>query len=101
MVGDKPHGKWQSILMRGDNITAVSLVRRFERSRERRAGLTMTLLSRMGSRNGFCGVMQGNIYFGRETTLADKIFGWETENVAEIETRLTRDEKLWARAEIN
>lgn len=97
IVGDKPSEEGQSILMRGDNVSAVSWVNRCGGSRDRRAGLLMRMLGRMEMQNQWCHVAKH--IPGRHNTLADGISRWDAEKVTENVRKLTRDEN-WTNQDI-
>jgi len=90
VVGEKPTLPGQAILMRGDNVSAVSWVNRCGGSRDRRAGLLMRLLGRMEIENKWCHVAKH--IPGRENTLADGISRWKADEVESNVKRLTRDD---------
>ena len=97
MIGDRPATEGGSVLMRGDNVSAVSWVNRCGGSRDRRAGLLMRLLGRMEIASGWCHVAKH--IPGVENTLADGISRWEENTIQDNVTRLTQDHQ-WNRIEL-
>lgn len=97
MGGDKPSEGGQSVLMRGDNVSAVSWVNRCGGSRDRRACLLMRLLGRMEMHNGWCHVAKH--IPGRNNVLAEGISRWDTNKVEDNVKRLSRDQN-WIHQDI-
>ena len=97
VIGEKPTLPGQAILMRGDNVSAVSWVNRCGGARDRRAGLLMRLLGRMEIENEWCHVAKH--IPGSQNELADGISRWKSNEVETNVARLTRDRK-WRVQEI-
>jgi len=90
LVGDRPNEKGAPILMRGDNVSAVSWVNRCGGSRDRRAGLLMRLLGRLEIESGWCHIAKH--IPGVANTLADGISRWPEEQIKMNICKLTNDE---------
>lgn len=67
VLKNRPQEEGQSVLMRGDNVSAVSWTNRCGGSRDRRASLLMRLMRRMEITCGWCHVAKHIL--GRENTL--------------------------------
>ena len=52
LLADRPTSEGESVMMRGDNVSAVSWVNRCGGSRDRRAGILMRMLGRMEIERG-------------------------------------------------
>ena len=97
LLGDRPTTEGESIMMRGDNMSAVSWVNRCGGSRDRRAGILMRLLGRMEITSGWCHVAKH--IPGVDNRLADGISRWPEKEVQKNVSRLTQ-EQGWTRQEI-
>lgn len=89
VLKDRPQEEGQSVLMRGDNVSAVSWTNRCGGSRDKRASLLMRLMGRMEIACGWCHVAKH--IPGRENTLADGISRWDADKVAANVEKLTKD----------
>ena len=89
ILKDRPVEDGQSVLMRGDNVSAVSWTNRWGGSRDRRASLIMRLMGRMEISCGWCHVAKH--IPGRKNTLADGISRWEENEIAANVRMLTKD----------
>ena len=89
ILKDRPVEEGQSVLMRGDNVSAVSWTNRCGGSRDRRASLIMRLMGRMEISCGWCHVAKH--IPGRKNTLADGISRWEENEIAANVKLLTKD----------
>ena len=95
MLADRLTTEGESVMMRGDNVSAVSWVNRCGGSRDRRAGITMIMLGRMEIESGWCQVAKH--ISGVENRLADDISRrLEEENNF---NRLTQKQR-WKRQEL-
>lgn len=82
-VGDSPEYPGQSVLMRGDNMSAVHWVNKCRGAREPRSGALMRMLGCLEMRNGWR--FRAKHIKGVANTLADGISRWPHD---EIETNL-------------
>ena len=71
IVGDRPQTAGDAVLLRGDNVSAVSWVNKCGGAKDRRAGLLMRLLGRMEITSGWCHIAKH--IPGIDNTLADGI----------------------------
>ena len=90
IVGDRPQTAGDAVLLRGDNVSAVSWVNKCGGAKDRRAGLLMRLLGRMEITSGWCHFAKH--IPGLENTLADGISRWPENKVHEHVARLTNDD---------
>ena len=97
VLKDRPTEEGQSVLMRGDNVSAVSWTNRCGGSRDRRASMLMRLMGRMEIACGWCHVAKH--IPGRENTLADGISRWDEDKVAANVEKLTK-ESGWKQVDI-
>ena len=90
IVGDRPQTAGDAVLLRGDNVSAVSCVNKCGGAKDRRAGLLMRPLGRMKITSGWCHIAKH--IPGLDNTLADGISGWPEDKVIhENVARLTND----------
>ena len=87
LLADRPTTEGESIMMRGDNVSAVSWVNPRGGSRDRRAGILMRMLGRMEIESGWCQVAKH--IPGVENRLADGISTWPEEEIQNNVNRLT------------
>ena len=90
IVGDRPQTAGDAVLLRGDNVSAVSGVNKCGGAKDRRAGLLMRLLGRMEITGGWCHIAKH--IPGLDNTLADGISRWPEDKVHENGTILTNDD---------
>ena len=86
IVGDRPQTAGDAVLLRGDNVSAVSGVNKCGGAKDRRAGLLMRLLGRMEITGGWCHIAKHMP--GLDNTLADGISRWPEDKVHENGTIL-------------
>ena len=79
IVGDRPQTAGDAVLLRGDNVSAVSWVNKCGGAKDRRAGLLVRLLGRMEITSGWCHIAKH--IPGLDDTLADGISRWPEDKV--------------------
>jgi len=89
LLADRPTSEGESVMMRGDNVSAVSWVNRYGGSRDRRAGITMIMLGRMEIESGWCQVAKH--IPGVENRLSDGVSRWPEDNIQNNINRLIQE----------
>ena len=90
IVGDRPQTASDAVLLRGDNVSAVSWVRKCGGAKDRRAGLLMRLIGRIEITSRWSHIAK---YIpGLDNTLADGFSRWTEDKVHENVARLTNDD---------
>ena len=97
MLADRLTTEGESVMMRGDNVSAVSWVNRCGGSRNRRAGIIMRMLGRMEIESRWCQVAKH--IPGAENRLADGISRWPEEEI-QINFNSLTQEHGWKRQEL-
>lgn len=90
LVGDRPESKGDAILMRGDNVAAVTWSNRCGGARDKRACLMMRMLGRLEITGGWR--YDAKHIPGVKNTIADGISRWPRAEVADRIRRLTNTE---------
>ena len=81
IVGDLPQSVGDDVLLRGDNVSAVSWVSKRGGAKIRRAGLLRRLVGRKEITSGWCHIAKH--IAGVDNTLADSISRWPVNEVHE------------------
>ena len=90
VVGDRPQTAGDAVLLRGEDVSAVSWVNKYGGAKDRRAGLLMRLLGSMEITSGWCHIAKH--IPGVDSTLANGISRWLEDKVHENVARLTNDD---------
>ena len=81
IAGDRPQTAGDAVLLRGNNVSAVSWVNKYGGAKDRRAELLMRLLGRMEITIGWCSIAT---HIPRvDNTLADGVLRWPEDKVHE------------------
>ena len=86
---DRPASDCESVMMRGDNVSAVSCVNRCGGSRDRRGGILMRMLGHMEIESGCCQVDKH--IPGVENRLSDGVSRWPEDNIQNNINRLIQE----------
>ena len=88
IVEDRPQTAGDAVLLRGDNVSAVSWVNECGGAKDRRAGILMRILGRMEIASGWCHIAKH--IPGLDNTLADGISRWSEDKEHKMDTGTTR-----------
>ena len=80
-AGSRPTYARESILLRGDNQTAVHWVTNCKGGKEPRSGALMRVLGGLETRSGWCDFTAAHVA-GVANTLADGISGWDSPSIS-------------------